>query len=68
VDTAPIYGSGHSERVVVVASLGVSVTDEQADAVWGIAEKLAKDLEVQPDARATTWRRVAPDSAAWKYP
>jgi hypothetical protein len=28
-----------------LASLGVAVTDEQADAVWGIAEKLAKDLD-----------------------
>lgn len=43
--TGVIAGARNAAQGGLVASLGVPVTDEQADAVWGIAEKLAKDLD-----------------------
>ena len=42
--TAVIVGARNAAQGGLVASLGVTVTAEQADAVWGIADKLAKDL------------------------
>lgn len=43
--TGVIAGARNAAQGGLVASLGVPVTDEQANAVWAIAEKLAKDLE-----------------------
>lgn len=43
--TGVIAGARNAAQGGLVASLGVPVTDEQADAVWGIAEKLAEDLD-----------------------
>jgi aryl-alcohol dehydrogenase-like predicted oxidoreductase len=43
--TGVIVGARNAAQGGLVASLGVTVTDEQADAVWGIADRLAKDLE-----------------------
>ena len=43
--TGVIAGARSARQGGVVASLGVSVTAEQASAVWTIVERLAKDLE-----------------------
>jgi aryl-alcohol dehydrogenase-like predicted oxidoreductase len=43
--TAVIVGARNAAQGGLVASLGATVTDEQADAVWNIAEKLARDLD-----------------------
>ena len=41
---ACIVGARNARQGGLVANLGVSVTSEQAAAVWAIADKLAKDL------------------------
>jgi aryl-alcohol dehydrogenase-like predicted oxidoreductase len=43
--TAVIAGARNARQGGLIAGLGVSVTDQQADQVWSIAAKLAKDLE-----------------------
>jgi aryl-alcohol dehydrogenase-like predicted oxidoreductase len=43
--TGVIAGARNAQQGALVANLGVSVTDEQARAVWTIADSLAKDLE-----------------------
>ena len=43
--TAVIAGARNGRQGALIANLGVSVTAEQAQAVWTIAERLAKDLE-----------------------
>jgi aryl-alcohol dehydrogenase-like predicted oxidoreductase len=43
--TGVIAGARNRRQGSLIASLGVGVSDEQADAVWSIAEVLAKDLE-----------------------
>jgi hypothetical protein len=43
--TGVIAGARNGRQGGVIASLGVGVSDEQADAVWSIAAALAKDLE-----------------------
>ena len=43
--TGVIVGARNARQGGVIAGLGVSVTDEQAGAVWAIAERLAKDLD-----------------------
>ena len=43
--TAVIAGARNARQGGVISGLGVSVTGEQAGAVWKIAEALAKDLE-----------------------
>ena len=43
--TGVIVGARNARQGGLVANLGVTVTSEQAAAVWAIAEKLAKDLE-----------------------
>jgi aryl-alcohol dehydrogenase-like predicted oxidoreductase len=43
--TGVIVGARNGRQGGLIANLGVSVTDEQADAVWAIARRLAKDLE-----------------------
>jgi aryl-alcohol dehydrogenase-like predicted oxidoreductase len=43
--TAVIAGARNGRQGALIASLGVSVTADQASAVWAIAERLAKDLE-----------------------
>ena len=43
--TGVIAGARNARQGGLVANLGVSVTAEQASAVWAIAAKLAKDLE-----------------------
>jgi aryl-alcohol dehydrogenase-like predicted oxidoreductase len=40
-----IVGARDARQASVVAGLGVSVSDEQAAAVWAVAHRLAKDLE-----------------------
>jgi aryl-alcohol dehydrogenase-like predicted oxidoreductase len=43
--TGVIVGARNARQGGLVANLGVSISSEQAAAVWAIAEKLAKDLE-----------------------
>ena len=43
--TGVIVGARNARQGGLVANLGVSVTSEQAGAVWAIADKLTKDLE-----------------------
>jgi aryl-alcohol dehydrogenase-like predicted oxidoreductase len=43
--TGVIVGARNARQGALIASLGVSVTPDQAAGVWAIAEKLAKDLE-----------------------
>ena len=43
--TGVIAGARNARQGSVIASLGAGVSPEQADAVWAIAGKLAKDLE-----------------------
>jgi aryl-alcohol dehydrogenase-like predicted oxidoreductase len=43
--TGVIAGARNARQGGTIANLGVSVTNEQASAVWAIAERLAKDLE-----------------------
>ncbi len=43
--TGVIVGARNARQGGVIASLGISVTAEQAAGVWAIADKLAKDLE-----------------------
>ena len=43
--TGVIAGARNARQGGVITGLGVSVTSEQADAVWKIVEALAKDLE-----------------------
>ena len=43
--TGVIAGARSARQGGVIASLGVTVTAEQAAAVWAIAGKLATDLE-----------------------
>ena len=47
--TGVIVGARNARQGGLIASLGVSVTAEQAAMVWAIAEKLAKDLEAIGD-------------------
>lgn len=42
--TGVIVGARNARQGALIASLGVSITPDQAAAVWAIAEKLAKDL------------------------
>ena len=42
--TGCIVGARNAQQGALVASLGVSVTDEQADAVWTIVARLEQDL------------------------
>ena len=42
--TAVIAGARNAQQGGVIAGLGVSVTDQQANEVWGIVERLAKEL------------------------
>jgi aryl-alcohol dehydrogenase-like predicted oxidoreductase len=42
--TGVIVGARNARQGSLIASLGVTVTSEQAAGVWAIAEKLAKDL------------------------
>ena len=42
--TGVIVGARNARQGGVIASLGVSVTAEQAAAVWAIADRLAQDL------------------------
>jgi aryl-alcohol dehydrogenase-like predicted oxidoreductase len=46
--TGCIVGARDARQGALIANLGVTVTDEQAKAVWDIATKLAKDLETIP--------------------
>lgn len=43
--TGVIVGARNARQGGLIASLGVSITADQAASVWAIAEKLAKDLE-----------------------
>ena len=43
--TGVIAGARNARQGGVIAGLGVSVSSEQAQAVWSIADRLAKDLE-----------------------
>ena len=43
--TAVIAGARNAQQGGVIAGLGVSVTDQQANEVWGIVERLRKELE-----------------------
>ncbi len=43
--TAVIAGARNGRQGGLIANLGVSVTADQASAVWAIAERLTKDLE-----------------------
>ncbi len=43
--TGVIVGARNARQGGVIASLGVGVTAEQADAVWATADRLARDLE-----------------------
>jgi aryl-alcohol dehydrogenase-like predicted oxidoreductase len=43
--TGVIAGARNASQGGVISSLGVSVTDDQANEVWGIAERLAKELD-----------------------
>ncbi len=43
--TAVIVGARNARQGGLVANLGVSLTSEQAAAVWAIADKLTRDLE-----------------------
>jgi hypothetical protein len=51
--TAVIAGARNGRQGGLIANLGVSVTADQASAVWVIAERLTKDLEAM-SARTTT--------------
>jgi aryl-alcohol dehydrogenase-like predicted oxidoreductase len=42
--TGVIVGARNARQGALIASLGVSITPDQAARVWAIAEKLAKDL------------------------
>ena len=42
--TGCIVGARNAQQGALIASLGVSVTDEQAAAVWAIAARLEQDL------------------------
>ena len=42
--TGVIVGARNARQGGLIASLGVSVTADQAAEVWAIAERLAKDL------------------------
>ena len=42
--TGVIAGARNARQGALIASLGVSVTDEQADEVWAIVERLTQDL------------------------
>jgi len=42
--TGCIVGARNAQQGALIASLGVSVTDDQAAAVWDIADRLARDL------------------------
>ena len=42
--TAVIAGARNAQQGGVIAGLGVSVTDQQANEVWGIVERLAEEL------------------------
>jgi aryl-alcohol dehydrogenase-like predicted oxidoreductase len=43
--TGVICGARDARQGALIANLGVTVTDDQAAAVWAIANRLAKDLE-----------------------
>jgi aryl-alcohol dehydrogenase-like predicted oxidoreductase len=43
--TGCIVGARNARQGALVANLGVTVTSEQAKAVWDIAARLQKDLE-----------------------
>jgi hypothetical protein len=43
--TGCIVGSRDARQSAMVANLGVAVTDEQAEAVWDVARRLARELE-----------------------
>jgi aryl-alcohol dehydrogenase-like predicted oxidoreductase len=43
--TGVIAGARSARQAALVANLGVSVSAEQSAAVWGIADRLARDLE-----------------------
>jgi len=43
--TGCIVGARNAQQGALIASLGVSVTDEQASAVWEIIRRLERDLE-----------------------
>jgi aryl-alcohol dehydrogenase-like predicted oxidoreductase len=43
--TAVIGGARNARQAGVIANLGVTITKEQADAVWRIVDRLARDLE-----------------------
>jgi aryl-alcohol dehydrogenase-like predicted oxidoreductase len=42
--TGCIVGARHAHQGALIASLGVSVTDDQANAVWAIVSRLEQDL------------------------
>ena len=42
--TGCIVGARNAFQGALIASLGVAITDEQADAVWEIADRLSRDL------------------------
>ena len=42
--TGCIVGARNARQGALISNLGVSVTDEQADAVWGIVARLEEDL------------------------
>ena len=42
--TGVIVGARNARQGGVISSLGVGISDEQADAVWAIAGRLAADL------------------------
>jgi aryl-alcohol dehydrogenase-like predicted oxidoreductase len=44
--TGVIVGARNARQGGLIASLGVTITGEQADAVWTIAGRLAKDLQM----------------------
>jgi hypothetical protein len=46
--TGCIVGARDARQGALIANLGVTITDEQAKAVWTIANRLAKDLEGIP--------------------
>ena len=46
--TGCIVGARDARQGALIANLGVTVTDEQANAVWSVATTLAKDLEGIP--------------------
>jgi aryl-alcohol dehydrogenase-like predicted oxidoreductase len=46
--TGCIVGARDARQGSLIANLAVTITDEQANAVWSIATRLAKDLETIP--------------------